>query len=411
MPMPLMPLPLLRPANERNDVINSRINLGMTSSQTPAHERNLELFKRIESAENHLAELQKNPSQQSGALRHWRRIASDARNDLIMANQGLVASMVGKYANFGLEKRDLMHEGTIGLIKAIEKFDYRRGFRLSTYATPWIQQAMSRAISKQTRTIRIPEGQLTALRELKVVVERLCKDFRYEPSAEEIAWAMDLPLGRVRSLLAMDRQTISMDALVGDADGATIIDFIADPSVVHPAESMDTSVRLKWLHDAAKMLTHRELAVLKLRFGLGNECKHTLEEIGSEFGISGERVRQILADAVEKIRSFVKSKGQSKPVMNKMTAAANPCGDAAAPASPASGKPKTAGLAMRSVESNPNHHIWNNNGIWFCNLMVKSAGGESKRIRESLHTKNVDEARIHRDAMILLHSTQSSIAA
>ncbi|KAB2642522.1 MAG: sigma-70 family RNA polymerase sigma factor [Verrucomicrobia bacterium] len=409
--MPLMPLPLLRPAHERNDVINSRIHLGMTSPQMPAHERNLELFKRIESAENHLAELQKNPGHASGGLRHWHRIASDARNDLIMANQGLVAAMVGKYAKFGLEKKDLMHEGTIGLIKAIEKFDYRRGFRLSTYATPWIQQAMSRAISKQARTIRIPEGQLKALRELKVVVERLCKDFSYEPSAEEIAWAMDLPLGRVRSLLAMDRQTLSMNALVGDADGATIIDFIADPSVVHPAESMDTSVHLKWLHDAAKMLTHRELAVLKLRFGLGNECKHTLEEIGSEFGISGERVRQILADAVETIRSFVKSKGQSKPVMNKMTAAANPCGDAAAPASTTSGKPKTAGLAMRSVESNPNHHIWNNNGIWFCNLMVKSAAGQSKRIRESLHTKNVDEARMRRDAMIRLHSTQSSIAA
>ncbi len=406
--MPLMPLPLLRPANERNDVLNIRFHLGMTSPHTPAHERNLELFKRIESAENHLVELKKSPGQECSALRHWRRIASDARNDLIMANQGLVTSIAKKYAKFGLEEEDLINEGAIGLMKAIEKFDYRRGFCLSTYATPCIQRAMSRAVSKLARTIRIPEGQLKALRELKVVVERLCKDFRYEPSAEEIAWAMDLPVGRVRSLLAMDRRTISMDAPVGDADGAIIIDFIADPSVLHPAESMDTSVRMKWLKEAAKMLTDRELAVLKLRFGLGNEYKHTLEEIGSQFGISSERVRQILAGAVENVRRFITSKGQPAPMMNKTSAAAILCGDAAVPATE---KTKQAGLAMRSVEANPNHHIWNNNGVWFCNLMVKTAGGESKRIRESLHTKNVDEARIRRDAMIRLHSTQSSIAA
>jgi RNA polymerase sigma factor (sigma-70 family) len=373
------------------------------------HEQHLELCKRIETANIRIHELKSTPGEQSGVLHCWLKVANEARNQLIMANQMLVASIARRYSGLGLDSEDLMQEGTIGLMTAIEKFDYRRGYKLSTYATRWIQQAISRAVSKQSRTIRIPEGQLAALRKLKAVAERLSKVFGGEPSAEEIAWELDLPVSRVRSLLAMEQQTISMHTPVGNADGAAIIDFIADSSSVDPAENIDTSIRKAWLKEAQKTLTNRELKVLKMRFGLDHECEHTLEEIGFQFGICGERVRQILAGAVDKVSKFVSSKGQPKPMMSRMSAAAKPCGNApvsvcGATASPSAGKVKKVGLVMRSVEANANHHVWNNNGVWFCNFKVKTATGESKRIRKSLHTNNVEEARIRRDDMIRSYS-------
>lgn len=372
------------------------------------HEQQLELHKRIETANIRIYELKNNPGDQSGLLHSWLKVANEARNQLIMANQRLVASIARRYSGLGLDNEDLMQEGAIGLMTAIEKFDYRRGFKLSTYATRWIQQAVTRAVSKQSRTIRIPEGQLAALRMLKVVAKRLGNEFGCEPSVEEIAWELDLPVGRVRALRAMERQTISMHNPVGKedgSDGATIIDFIEDPSVANPAESMDKSLRKAWLKEARKTLTKRELKVLKMCFGLDHEAERTLVEVGFQFGICGERVRQILADAVEKVRRFVNSKGQPMPMMSKMPAAARPCESTpglacGATATPSAGKTKKAGLLMRSVEGNANHHIWNNNGVWFCNFKVKTATGESKRIRESLHTNHVEEARIRRDDMI-----------
>jgi RNA polymerase sigma factor (sigma-70 family) len=370
-----------------------------------SHEQQLELFKLLESAASSLRELEGNAGTHSRELNRWQKQAKEARDQLILANQRLVASIAKRYATFGLDDEDLMHEGTLGLMKAIEKFDYHRGFRLSTYATKWIQQAITRAISKQARTIRIPEGQLATLRKLKATAERLRKVLGCEPAHEEIAWAMGLPVSRIRNLLAMDQQTISIHTPLGDADGATIIDFIRDSTTADPAGEANVAIHSELLKGALNTLSEREREVLDLRYGIKDGRPHQLEEIGRHFGVSRERIRQIQNAAEEKLRRFGSARELKCLAQVLMDSSAKAGGIKPAPLAMVPGpipvtETRVSRLKMRSVEKNENHHLWNNNGVWCCNLVIKTETGDSKRIRVSLQTKNVEEARTLRDEKI-----------
>ena len=378
-----------------------------------SHEQNLERFKLLEIAESRVATLQRNPGECSGEVRYWLNKGDETRNDLIMANLGLVTSLAKKYTKYGLELEDLEQEGIIGLGKAIEKFDYRRDCQLSTYAAYWIKQAMTRALSKQSRTIRIPEHRLSEMRKLKAVAEKFRKEFGSEPSTEEIAWEMNISEQRVCDLRSMEQQTISMHSPVGHTDGATIIDFIADSSVVDPGKNIDLSIHHKWLKESFETLTDRECEVLKLRHGIANTRRQSLEQIGIKFGVCSERIRQIHNKAYEKVVCFIREKESSGFLKKVRQSAAikNQANKAKRATAIAPPKRPDFGLKTRNTNANPNHHIWNNNGTWYCNFRVYDTDGETKQIRTSLNTQSEEEARILRDEKMADYSEPQPHAA
>ena len=378
-----------------------------------SHEQNLERFKQLESVKLRIAALQKNPGDISGELHYWQKQATETRNELILANRGLVGSHAKKYRDLGLEIEDLEQEGIIGLGKAIEKFEYRRDCQLSTYAEYWIKQAMFRALSKQSRTIRIPEDRLSEMRKLKAVAEKFRKEFGSEPSVEEIAWEMNIPERRVRALLVIEQPTISMHTPVGHTDGATIIDFIADSSVVDPGKNIDLSIHHKWLKESFETLTDRECEVLKLRHGIANTRRQSLEQIGIKFGVCSERIRQIHNKAYEKVVCFIREKESSGFLKKVRQSAAikNQANKAKRATAIAPPKRPDFGLKTRNTNANPNHHIWNNNGTWYCKFRVYDTDGETKQIRTSLNTQSEEEARILRDEKMADYSEPQPHAA